>query len=256
MRRVHLFELEDQSWFPDSIRDAGTDFLRFVAEVAKPYKSVVPRLRKAIAATESQGILDLCSGGAGPILAIQEELAGIGCEIPFTMTDKFPNRAAFEYAWRRSAGKVNFIDAPVDAAAVPPNLDGFRTLFTALHHFRPEAAKRILQDAVDQRRPIGVFEMTGRRFLPLLGIPVVPVLLLASVPFIRPFGWSRLLWTYLIPIVPLFITWDAFVSCLRTYSVKEMHELVDGLDCEGYSWKIGVDAAWPSPVSYLIGYPV
>ena len=255
MRRVHLFELEDQSWFPKSIRDAGTDFLRFVAEVARPYKKIVPRLRNALTATGSQGILDLCSGGAGPIVAIQEELADSGYEIPVTMTDKFPNRAAFEDARRRSAGKVDFIDAPVDAAAVPPALGGFRTLFTALHHFRPEVAKSILQDAVDQRRPIGVFEMTGRSILPLLGIPLVPLLLLVSIPFIRPFRWTRLLWTYLIPIVPLFITWDAFVSCLRTYSVKELHELVDSLDCDDYSWEIGSDPAWPSPVSYLIGYP-
>ena len=255
MRRVHLFELEDQPWFPKSIRDAGTDLLRFVAEVAKPYRSVVPRPRKALIATGSQSIVDLCSGGAGPIVAIQKELAGSGCEILVTMTDKFPNRAAFELARRRSAGKVDFVDTPVDAAAVPPNLGGFRTLFTSLHHFRPEEAKRILQDAVDQRRPIGVFEMTGRSLLPILAIPMLPLALLASTPFIRPLRWSRFLWTYLIPIVPLFITWDAFVSCLRTYSVKELQELVDGLDCEGYSWEIGVDAARPAPVTYLIGYP-
>lgn len=255
MSRVHLFELEDQPWFPKAIRDAGTDFLRFVAEVAKPYRPVVPRLHRALTATGSQSILDLCSGGAGPIVAIQEELAGSGFEIPVTMTDKFPNRAAFEHAWRRSAGKVNFVDAPVDAAAVPPNLGGFRTLFTSLHHFRPEAAKRILQDAVDQHRPIGVFEMTERSILPILTIPLLLVALLASTLFIRPFRWSRLLWTYLIPVVPVFITWDAFVSCLRTYSIKELRELVDSLDCEGYYWEIGVEAARPVPVSYLIGYP-
>lgn len=255
MRRVHLFELEDQTWFPKTIRDAGTDFLRFVAEVAKPYRAVFPRLRKALIASGSQNILDLCSGGAGPIVAIQNDLAGSGCEILVTMTDKFPNRTAFEHARRRSAGKVNFVDAPVDAAAVPPDLIGFRTLFTSLHHFRPEEAKRILQDAVNRSRPIGVFEMTRRSFLPIMAIPVLPVALLASTPFIRPFRWSRLLWTYLIPIVPLFITWDAFVSCLRTYSVKELREMVEGLNCEGYTWEIGVDAAWPSHVSYLIGYP-
>ena len=86
MRRVHLFELEDQPWFPKSIRDAGTDFLRFVAEVANPYRSVVPRLRKAPIATGSQSIVDLCSVGAGPIVAIQKDLAGSGCEILVTMT--------------------------------------------------------------------------------------------------------------------------------------------------------------------------
>ena len=110
-----------------------------------------------------------------------------------------------------------------------------------------------------QRRPIGVFEKAGRSFLPILAIPVLPVALTASTLFIRPFRWSRLLWTYLfrkVPLlVPLYITWDAFVSCLRTYSVEELQELVDSLDCEGYTWEIGVDAARPALDSYLIGYP-
>src|SRR5450759_4223616 len=35
-------------------------------------------------------------------------------------------------------------------------------------------------------------------------------------PWIRPFRWSRLLWTYLIPIIPLVFLFDGVVSCHRT----------------------------------------
>ena len=253
--RLHLFELEDQSWFPRPIRDAGTDFMRFVAEVARPHRAVVPRLGRVLTDTGSQCILDLCSGGAGPVIAIRDELAANGCEVPVTFTDKFPNRAAFEYVQRRSEGVVNYVEVSVDATAVPPSLPGFRTLFSGLHHFRPEVARQILQDAVDQRQPIGVFEITKRDILHLLGTLVLPLVLIVSTPFIRPFRWSRLFWTYFLPVVPAFVTWDAFVSCLRSYSVRELREMVDGLRCEGYSWEIGVEGALPAQVSYLIGYP-
>ncbi len=253
--RLHLFELEDQSWFPRTIRDAGTDFMRFVAEVAKPYATVVPRLGRAITATGSKAILDLCSGGAGPVIAIGDALAARGCQLPVTLTDKFPNRVAFEYAERRSNGRVGFIGRSVDATAVPPHLSGFRTLFGGLHHFRPHAARSILQDAVDQHRPIGVFEMTQRKLVYVVGAMLLPVALFLSTPFIRPFRWSRLFWTYVIPVVPAFITWDAFVSCLRTYSPKELRELVDGLHCEDYCWDIGVETDRLIPIFYLIGYP-
>ena len=253
--RLHLFELQDQSWFPRVMRDAGTDFMRFVAEVAKPYATVVPRLARALTATGSQGILDLCSGGAGPMIAIRDALAARGCLVPITLTDKFPNQAAFEYANLRSDGGVGFIGGSVDATAVPPDLSGFRTLFGALHHFRPDAARRILQDAVDQRRPIGVFEMTQRKLVYIVGSLLLPSLLFLSTPFIRPFRWSRLFWTYVIPVVPAFLTWDAFVSCLRTYSPKELRELVDGLKGEGYAWEIGVETDRLVSIFYLIGYP-
>jgi len=253
--RIHLFELEDQSWFPKSIRDVGTDFMRFVAEVAQPYRPVVPRLGRALAATGSPGILDLCSGGAGPAVAIRNQLAASGQKVPVTLTDKFPNKSAFEYVRQVTGGGVDFIETPIDATAVPAHLPGFRTLFSGLHHFRPEVARHILQDAVDRRQPIGVFEITRRSPLHILGTALLPLAMLLSTPFIRPFRWSRLLWTYVVPVVPVFITWDAFVSCLRTYSVKELHELVDGLRYENYSWEIGVEHTRPAGVCYLIGYP-
>ncbi len=255
MGRLHLFELEDQGWFPKSIRDAGTDFMRFVAEVGRPYRAIVPRIRRVMEKTGSPGILDLCSGAAGPVVAIRRELAAKGCDISVTLTDKFPNYPAFQRASIRSDRHVDFVRTPVDATAVPANVPGFRTLFSGMHHFRPDMARRILQDAVNQRQPIGVFEIARRNPLYILGTVLITPALLLSTPFIRPFRWSRLFWTYVLPVVPAFLTWDAVVSCLRTYSAKELRELVDGLDSDSYSWEIGVDAAWPSAVSYLIGYP-
>ena len=37
MARMQLFELEDMPWLPASLRDAGTDFLRTLMALAKPY---------------------------------------------------------------------------------------------------------------------------------------------------------------------------------------------------------------------------
>ncbi len=89
-------------------------------------------------------------------------------------------------------------------------------------------------------------------------IPVLlnPFFVLLVTPFIRPFRLSRLFWTYLIPIVPLYVLWDGAVSWLRTYSPQELQELVDGLDFNDYVWEIGREAAFPRPsITYLIGYP-
>ena len=138
---------------------------------------------------------------------------------------------------------------------MPAGLPGLRTLFAGLHHFRPTAARRILQDAVEQRRPIAVFEMTQRSPVPILGTLALPLVLLLVTPIIRPFRWSRLFWTYLVPVVPAFVAWDAFVSCLRTYSVPELQELVDGLRQNGYTWEAGLEHSHLADVSYLIGYP-
>lgn len=56
---------------------------------------------------------------------------------------------------------------------VPPHLTGMRTLFEGFHHFKPEQAQAILQDAVGSRVSIGVFEAS-------LKPPLGPLILLLS----------------------------------------------------------------------------
>ena len=255
MRRIRLFEWEDLDWFPKPIRDAGGDIVHFMWESGKAHKPIVSRLKDALAKTGSQEILDLGSGGGGPVVAIYKELVKSGLAIRVTLTDKFPNLSAFKYASERTNGGVDFLEEPVDATAVPPHLSGFRTMFLTLHHFRPEMVRRILQDAVDRGYPIGIFDLSARTPPPLpmmfLGNPLGVLL---ATPFVRPFRWSRLFWTYLIPIVPIFVGWDAFVSGLRLYSVRELQEIVDGLDTNDYVWEIGREPFQRS-ITYLIGYP-
>lgn len=257
MKRVRLFELEDQRWLPASIRDAGTDVLRSMTEVGNIYGAIVPKLKDALVKTASQEVLDLCSGGGGPTLRVREALVKAGCSVAMTLSDKFPNRAAFEYLRKRSGEGVDFVDQPVDAAEVPPHLSGFRTLFTSFHHFPPETARSVLLDAVRQRRPIGIFDMSARK-PPPLGVILLanPVAHLLTTPFIRPFRWSRLFWTYVVPLVPLYVAWDGFASGFRLYSTQELQELVDGLHphASDYVWEIG-RKAFPHSITYLIGYP-
>ena len=44
MKRLHLFEFEDQDWFPRVWRDGVTDFLQFAVSRGNIYKQFAPRL--------------------------------------------------------------------------------------------------------------------------------------------------------------------------------------------------------------------
>lgn len=124
----------------------------------------------------------------------------------------------------------------------------------SFHHFKPKDTKLILQNAVDTNNSIVILEgqeRSFRSFFTLLFI-FIPVLLLT--PFIKPFSLKRLFFTYIIPIVPFFITWDGLVSSLRTYSVKEMNSLVKSIENHNsFDWKMGKIKSFPSNITYLIG---
>lgn len=257
MPRIHIFELEDQPWLPRTLRDLATDYLAFLLSWLEPYRQIVPFLSQALITTGRQRLIDLCSGGAGPVLDLQRALAREGLDVTVTLTDKYPNLPAFARL-RRGDDAVDFWPAPVDATAVPAELAGFRTIFTAFHHFRPEEAKKILADAVRARSPIGVFDVAERspRML-LFALLCVPLLVFALTPFIRPVRWQRLLWTYVLPLVPLICWWDGVVSQLRAYRPDELEAMVDELPSNGFHWRIGAtrSAFYRGCVTFLIGYP-
>lgn len=257
MKRLHLIEIHDQEWCPHAIRDAETDYLQFVIAKTKPYAAIVPILAATFGRTARQQVLDLCSGAGGPWPWLRPVLAEQGVNVSVCLTDKFPNLDALCPSSRLADQTIRYHPQPVDAANVPDELAGFRTMFSAFHHFRPEAARAILADAVRKGQGIAVFEGTHRGVLGMLLMLLVPLMVLLTTPFIRPFRWSRLFWTYLIPVVPLVSLFDGLVSCLRTYSVQELHELTEALDAKDYLWEIGElkSTVGLIHITYLIGVP-
>ncbi len=258
MRRFHLFEFHDLRWYPSAWRNLLTEVITFFAIKCKPYRPVVPRLRDVLERLECRRVVDLCSGAAGPICFLLEELGGIdGRAIEFTLTDKYPNIALFEQLAAKWPDRVSYCEEPVDATGVPDQLQGFRTLFASFHHFDVDAARGILRDAVRQKQGIGVFEFTERSLwrwvFPFL---LTPVFIWLITPFIRPFSWQRLLWTYVIPLWMVFGFWDGLVSCLRTYSPEELRNLAAGVSGGGYSWEVGrVRSIGACRITYLLGIP-
>lgn len=257
MRRLHLIEIEDQAWFPRFLRDAVTDTLQFAFNAGDLYGPVVPHLCKALRVSGARNVVDLCSGGGGPWLRLQrllEKEQNLTVEV--RLGDKYPNFGALERLRAVSHNKITFHPGPVDARDVPSALKGFRTMFTSFHHFQPDDASGILRNAVQSQEGIGVFEVPQRSPLALLLALLAPVAALVFAPFLRPFRWTRLLWTYLIPIVPFVMLFDGIVSCLRAYSSEELVELADGLSARGYRWEAGEvrGGISPVPVTYLIGW--
>ncbi len=255
MGRLHLFEFEDLAWFPDFLRNYGTDYLQFVSAKTGMFKPVIPLIEEALVKSETRTIVDLGSGGGGGLIDLNPELKKKFPDLKIILTDFYPNLPAFKEL-NEKTNNIDYNTAPVDARRVPPDLKGLRTMFLSFHHFKPEDAQVILQNAVDSGSAIAIFEGQERSITGLIGMLFAPVFVLLSTPFIRPFKWGRIIFTYLVPVVPLFVLWDGLVSVLRTYSVKEMEALVEGLQGRGnFDWQIGKRKSGPAKILYLQGIP-
>jgi len=251
--RLHLFELCDQPWLPPALRNAETDYLAVAVSVGEVFDPLASKIGELMDRTDSDRIVDLASGGGGPWPRLAAVIgAARGGRVPeVTLTDRYPNQRAIA---RAADAGLAYAHDPIDARAVPASLVGVRTMFEGLHHLRPDEARAVLEDAHRARAPIVIGEALSRRIAVLITTVLIPVLVLVLTPRIRPRSAWQLLFTYVIPILPLVIAWDGLVSCLRTYRPAELLALTRDLD--GHRWVAGHVRHRGATLTYLIGEPV
>ena len=273
MGRMQLNEIHDDPRFPSALRDLVTDALEALWQFGNSYKPILGRLKGALAASGKAPVrvLDLCSGGCGPWISLARQLESEhDCTVAVCLSDKFPSKEAMDRVKQRLAhaetckgGReettIEFVPTSVDALHLPAELHGFRTMFSAFHHFDPAEARAILADAAASERGIGIFEVAQRGWKTMLVLCFTPLLVLLLTPAMRPFRWSRLLWTYLLPVVPFVIWYDGWMSCLRAYSLSELEDIVSSIEPKpkgsAYRWEIGTATSGLLPVTYVFGHP-
>jgi hypothetical protein len=260
MQRQRWFEIHDRSWFPGFLRDLVTESLEAIWNASGTYRPIAPLLRQALREARTSSVVDLCSGGGGPWISLYAEI-GAGAPLAVRLTDRYPNaRLLAELSGARDSASpvqknIRAEMQPVDARAVPEELRGFRTVFSAFHHFDPGAARAILADAFARREGIAIFESARRNAWTMTAIVAVPFLALREAVRARPVRASRILWTFFLPVVPAVLWIDGMLSCLRSYSLADLRELTAGLEAPGYVWQVGDERGGRIPIRYLIGTP-
>ncbi len=231
--------------------------MRFIATKFKIYNAIIPIIKKGLESSRSEDWIDCASGGGSSLISLAKTLKHDYPNLKVTLTDYYPNLRTFEKIKAEDEKLFDFEPNSIDAKNLPAHLQGkFRTIFGAFHHFRPSDAQQILQNAVDTKSPIAIFEPVGKTFISWFSILFIVPNVLIFTPFIRPIRWEVLPFIYLIPLIPLYVLWDGTVSVLRTYSEKELTGLIKSLEnSDTFEWEIGSKKEGLAPVHYLLGIP-
>lgn len=253
MARLHLIEFHEQPWVPSLLRDCVTDYLRTATKLGGHYSLITSLVQESIHESGTTKILDLGSGAGGAWPELQPSLKTTeGQPVSVLLSDRDPNIPAWKAIKENASGGIDYLETSVDATK--PGIAGFRTMFNLFHHFREEDAQAILNDANSNRQPILIVEAMDNSIIQgVLIFLLAPIMTLFLTPLIRPFRWGRLLFTYLIPIVPLMVAWDGIVSVIRLYSPQKMRSMTQTL--ENLTWEIGKKKEKGLVVIYTLGIP-
>ena len=220
MRRLHLIEIHEQPWCPAVIRNGATDCLTLLENVGGQYRNVLHLIWQALSISHCDHIVDLCSGSGGPWFTLARGLERRRRPGPFRLClptsipikpqsrgqqatrGRIQRTVRVSNTFRHQSMSLMY---PMSWPAFAPSLQ----LSITSH----QIARAILQNAVDNLQGIGIFEQTQRSPLALLLMLTLPIVALLIIPFLRPFRWSRLFWTYVIPAIPCVLCFDGLVSC-------------------------------------------
>lgn len=225
----------------------------------KSSDDLVPLIKRALKYSKNNTIVDLCSGSGGPMIEVFKDLAREKekSNVKLILTDLFPN---LEMAFKINDSAIknlSYETTPVNASHVNTELTGVRTMVRSFHHMNPDTARQILINAKENKEPICIYEISDNShptFLWWMAIPIIFIMALFITPFVRPLTWKQVIFTYLIPIIPLCFAWDGAVSNVRTYTLEDLDILLEGLESEDYKWEKGKITTKANKI-YLLGIP-
>lgn len=189
----------------------------------------------------------------------------------FVLTDLHPHLPSWTALSKRSSN-LTFAPTPIDASAAPhdllsltplpssrpnqPRKKIFRLFNLAFHHFDDPLAARILENTIETSDAFGIFELQDRSLASFITILALGVLLMGISGVAFWGDWGQLAWTYILPVVPVVVVLDGFVSCLRTRTREEVERLMPaGWREQGWKIRSGREIhTWPvGRMTWVVG---
>lgn len=244
MKRIQLFEFEDQSWFPDTLRISMTRLIMVLHKLTGLSPIIKKELDDMIDKTGLETVVDIGSGAGGAMEDVYKLYQDDSRDVKFILTDLYPNKKTIERINNEYDEHLRYYKDPVNAVALERTPEGIKTMLNSFHHMPPNVAKDILKSAQEAKQPIMIYEMAENKiplliwwlFLPI-SLVILMVMVLFMTPFVRPLKAEQLLLTYIIPIVPICYAWDGQASLPRIYTLDDVDALLKGLHSEDYVWE-------------------
>ncbi|MBU6323950.1 MAG: hypothetical protein KJS92_00545, partial [Bacteroidetes bacterium] len=162
-------------------------------------------------------------------------------ESRFLLTDLYPHAAL------SLPERCTYLPTPADARyyeAIPGSSISF---FNTFHHFSLEEQKAIIAGQLSKGHCLLVAEiLTPDIWCALRILLATTIAQVLFAPFVKPFRLRRLLFTWIIPINLLTVTWDGLISVYKSLGKKRRRELA------AHAEALGAEARWVQAGSRLL----
>ncbi|MGB5384799.1 MAG: hypothetical protein WBN19_13140 [Lutimonas sp.] len=226
MKRKQAPQISNSKWFPNFLTRCVHEFMTWFVIKVNAAKPFIPLIEEGLQHAER--------------IVVINKKCGAGFDTVDRLLDEKIKRV--------------FVDADNFTASE----EGLYLSVNSFHQFTLDEAKDILQQIAENKQPVVVVEGNNDSLWQVFGMTViVPLTVLLTAPFVKPFRFVRIIFTYILPVLPFVTFFDGFMALFKLYAPKDLDELTTSIKTEGYSWRTGkLDNGRGGKIIYLIGYPV
>jgi hypothetical protein len=224
---MFLFEFMDLPWLPSTLRATIHDVLdTCLSTPPRRYYAWVAREILNLVEDGSVNTIVELGAGTAPITRELATLLNGRKGISLRVSDLYPDRALYRALEAEYPDLIQIDLRSVDFSRPMDFPSGSLLVLSGTFHHLPPAARLRALEALSAYR-VAIFEPLGRNPASLL------LSLLGFFPGIatplrfwrqRPGNWRRVLWCWVLPLAPVMIVWDGWVSCLRYWTEREWRE--------------------------------
>lgn len=225
MKRKNVKQITNSNWFPSFLTQNIYEFMSWFVKKVNAAKPFIPVIEEGLEHANRIIVLD--------------KKCGAGFETVEDLIDK----------------KIERIF--VDPKKINEKEKGLFLSVNSFHQYSVKEAKDILETVSNNKQPIVVVEGNNDSLWQVFGMTViVPLTVIITAPFVKPFRIQRIIFTYLIPVLPIVTFIDGFVALFKLYSPEDLNELTASIGAKGYNWRSGkLDNGRGGKIIFLLGYP-
>ena len=241
-------ELEDQAWFPDVFRRYQVEYIGSIVTWFKFYSPLVADIQKLTDENKTIVIQDLCSGSGIPAIYMHRQLKG---NYQTILSDKFPVSSF------TNSNEISYLKEEVDVLLLEPQPSVCYTMYNGFHHFSNTEQQLLVKKMIAKKNPFFIAEILTPGFFTMMKIILTTTLIqLLTAPFVKPFSFTRLFFTYIIPVNLFTVLYDGIISVIRSKTAKQYADLLGSLSANEFKISIHQHSNWKGRVVCIKGMPV
>ncbi|MEL7118179.1 MAG: hypothetical protein AAFO07_02025 [Bacteroidota bacterium] len=225
MKRKQITQITNANWCPEFIKKLVAEFLSWFVLKVNATKPFIPVIEGVLNETQLKKIINI-EFNIG---------AGIKTVKPFLKEEVVVNS--------------------IHISEFNTNENGLYLFINCFHQLKISKARKVLQKITDSGNPVVIVEGNNDSLWQIVGMTVfVPLSVLLTALFVKPFRISRVIFTYLIPILPIIIAVDGCIALLKLYNPSDLLELSSSINAMNYEWKADKnDNGRGGKIMYLTG---